>query len=209
MTSFWTQDKVATYPDNGAPLDQRRPRRWSKEELYRLLSLGFFEGQRVELIEGEILQTPSPSNWQAQSITLTAAALNTAFGKEFWVRIQASLDLSPYSVLDPDIAVIAGGVREHVGRANPTSALLVVEVSETTLTYDRNRKGSLYARSGIADYWIVNLDKRFLEVYRNPLPDETRDFGYNYKDAEYLEPTDEVAPLALPQARIKVADLLP
>jgi Uma2 family endonuclease len=113
------------------------------------------------------------------------------------------------SVPDPDVAVIAGSIRENAGRANPKSALLIVEVSESSLAYDRNRKGSLYARAGIADYWIVNLEKRFLEVHRNPVPDEAAAFGFRYQDVEFLEPPDEIAPLALPQARIKIADLLP
>jgi Uma2 family endonuclease len=201
MTALSTRDTTARGPGN--------VRAWSAKELYRLLDLGFFNEQRVELIEGEIIEMAAQSNLHAQSITLTSEALNDAFGKRFWVRVQMSLDLSPYSVPDPDIAVVSGSVRENAGRANPTSALLIVEVSETTLPYDRNRKGSLYAQAGIADYWIVNLEKRFLEVHRNPTPDGTKDFGFGYANVQYLEPGDEIAPLALPQRRIMVASLLP
>jgi Uma2 family endonuclease len=201
MTVLSARDKMERGPGKARP--------WSAQELYRLLDLGFFNEQSVELIEGEIIEMAAQSNLHAQSITLTADALSGAFGKRFWVRVQMSLDLSPYSVLDPDIAVIAGSVRDNAGRNNPTTALLVVEVSETTLAYDRNRKGSLYARAGIADYWIVNLDKRLLEVYREPAPDEVKDFGFGYQNVRYLEATDEIAPLAFPQARLKVADLLP
>src|SRR4051794_14423293 len=100
----------ATHPGNAAALDQPRLRVWSAAELYRLLDLGFFTNQRVELIEGEILEMAAQSNHHAQSIALTSDALSTAFGRNFWVRVQMSLDLSPYSVPDPDIAVIGGSV---------------------------------------------------------------------------------------------------
>jgi Uma2 family endonuclease len=88
-----------------------------------------------------------------------------------------SLDLSPFSVPDPDIAVIKGSVLSHLARENPKSALLIAEISETTLLYDRTRKGSLYARVGIEDYWIVNVEKRFLDVYRDPGRTRTRTSG--------------------------------
>jgi len=208
MTALLAQNKVGA--DTGCEFqNQPHPRPWSAEELYRLLSLGFFDGQRVELIEGKILLMASQSNWHALSIKLAEDRLNSIFGPNYWVRIQMSLDLTPFSVPDPDLAVIPGSPRDNAINKNPTSALLVVEVSETTLVHDRKRKASLYAKVGIADYWIVNLEKRFLEVYRNPAQDETKDFGFGYQDVQYLEPSDEIAPLALPQARIKVADLLP
>ena len=189
--------------------DQPHVRLWSADELYRLLDLGFFQGQRVELIEGEILLMASQTNLHAQSVALTAQALSAAFGKNYWVRVQMSLDLSPYSVPDPDLAVISGSVRDNSGRDNPKTALLIVEVSDSTVAWDRKNKGSLYARTGIADYWIVNLEKRFLEVQRSPVADETRVFGFGYKDVSHLELTDQVSPLALPEARIQVADLFP
>src|SRR5947209_5201576 len=109
------------------------PRRWSREEFYRLLDLGFFDEQRVELIGGEILLMPAQKNFHALGITLTEDALRAAFGPGYWVRVQMSLDLTPHSVPDPDLAVIAGSVRDHLGDVdNPTTALLIVEVSETT-----------------------------------------------------------------------------
>ncbi|MBI3407866.1 MAG: Uma2 family endonuclease [Planctomycetes bacterium] len=186
-----------------------RPHRWSAEELYHLLQIGFFAGRRIELIDGEIIDMAAQGNLHAQGISLTEEALRTAFGPKFWVRVQMSIDLTPYSVPDPDLAVIPGSVRDNAGSDNPKSALLIVEVSDTTLSYDRNRKGSLYARVGIADYWIVNVEKKWLEVHRNPIPDESKDFQFRYQDVVYLEPSDAVSPLALPNAKIKVADLLP
>jgi Uma2 family endonuclease len=82
-------------------------------------------------------------------------------------------------------------------------------VSETTLAYDRGRKASLYAASGIADYWIVNLVQRQLEIYRNPIADASQPFGFRYDQRTILNPNDHASPLAAPPARILVADLLP
>jgi Uma2 family endonuclease len=184
-------------------------RRWTVEEFYRLLDLGFFDEQRVQLIEGVILQAGPQLNLHAVATALTADALRSAFGPAYWVRLQASLDLTPYSVPDPDLAVVTGAPRTHNVNQNPTSALLIVEVSLTTLAFDRRRKGSLYARAGIEDYWIVNLVDRHLEVYRNPAPDSSQRYGFGYADLNVLTPTDHATPLAAPQARIAVADLLP
>src|SRR5207247_1787139 len=110
-------------------------------------------------------------------------------------------------VPDPDIAVVPGS---HLSPAptNPTTALLVVEVSETTLAYDRNVKSSLYAAAGISDYWIVNLVGRQVEVYRDPVPDTTKPFGYRYQTRTILDSGDVVSPLAQPGATVAVADLI-
>ncbi len=190
-------------------IEKRQTRPWTREEYYRLADLGFFLEQRVELIAGEIIQMPPQKNWHALGITLTEDALRTAFGPGYWVRVQMSLDLTPHSVPDPDLAVIAGSPRTHARANNPTTSLLLVEVSDSTLAYDRRTKGSLYACAGIADYWILNLADRQLEVYRHPQPDNKARFGFCYTDEIDLGPTDEVSPLALPQARIKIVDLLP
>ena len=184
-------------------------RLWTRKEYYRLSALGFFQGQRVELIAGMIVQMPAQKNYHALSISLTHDALRVAFGPGYWVRVQATLDLSPHSVPDPDLAVVKGAVRDHKGPKNPKTALLLVEVSDTTLRYDRRRKGSLYARAGIADYWIVNLVDQQIEVYRNPVPDSSQPLRFGYADVVILTATDYVTPLAAPQARILVADLLP
>ena len=185
-----------------------QPRRFTKEEFYQMLDLGFFQDQRVQLIEGEIVQMASQTNFHLVGIKLTEDALEAAFGPNFWVRVQGSLDLSPWSVPDPDLAVVPGSPRDSSAN-NPTTALLIVEVSLTTLQFDRTRKDSLYARAGIQDYWILNLVDRQLEIHRQPVPDATKPYGYGYAEEADLAPADFATPLAAPQARIAVADLLP
>jgi len=86
---------------------------------------------------------------------------------------------------------------------------LIVEVALSRLRFDREHKGSLYARAGIVDYWIVNIPNRRLEIYREPEPDETAAFGWRYGRSITLGPDERIAPLAVPQASILTADLLP
>jgi Uma2 family endonuclease len=181
----------------------------TREEYIRLSDEGYFQDRRVQLIGGELIEAADRENKHAMGVSLVQDALRQAFGPNFWVRCQASLDLGPLSVPDPDLAVIAGAPRSHNPTAIPTTALLVGEVSETTLAFDQTRKASLYAAAGIQDYWILNLIDDQLEVYRNPQPDPTQAFGYAYANVVILGPADYVTPLALPAARIPVADLLP
>jgi Uma2 family endonuclease len=87
--------------------------------------------------------------------------------------------------------------------------VLIVEVAESSLRFDRERKGSLYARAGIQDYWIVNLVDRALEVYRDPRPDPAAEYGWRYGSVATWTPGAVVAPLAFASSRVAVAELLP
>ncbi len=182
--------------------------RWTREEFYRALETGVLAERRYELIEGEVVDMPAQKNFHGATVTLVQDTLRDLFGGGYWIRPQLSLDLSPLSVVDPDVAVIVGKAKS-CPPANPTTALLVVEVSDTTLSYDRSTKASLYARSGIADYWIVNLVDCHLEVYRTPVAEKQQPFGFEYADHQILDPEDEVSPLAMPTSKVKVADLIP
>jgi len=82
-------------------------------------------------------------------------------------------------------------------------------VAESSLALDRQRKGSLYARAGLADYWVLNLIDRVLEVYREPVPDPASPFGWRYAGREVLEGSARVTPLAAPAASVLVSTLLP
>jgi Uma2 family endonuclease len=181
----------------------------TKEEYYRLSAAGRFDGRRVQLINGELIEMADQTNFHAMAIDMTKDVLQDAFGNGYWVRAQFSLDLSPLSVPDPDLAVVEGNRQQHSPDHNPTTAVLIVEVSWSTLATDRRLKGSLYAASGIADYWIVNLEDRQLEVYREPVPDEREPLEYRYLSITIHDHNGQVSPLARPDAMIRVHDLLP
>jgi Uma2 family endonuclease len=189
-------------------IDSPRPYRWTREEFFQMIDLGWFQDKRVELIGGEILEMASQFDLHLASITATADSLRHVFGSGYWVRVQGNLDLSPHGIPEPDLAVTLGSYR-GAGKTIAKSALLVVEVSDSSLAYDRSAKSSLYAAGSIGDYWIVNLVQRQLEVYRDPVADSTQLFGFRYNSRMILDPADVVSPLAAPQASITVADLLP
>jgi Uma2 family endonuclease len=106
------------------------------------------------------------------------------------------------------VAVVTGS-RAQYATHHPQSAVLIVEVSESSLAYDRGRKASLYSRAGIADYWIVNLVNNQVEVHRDPHPDATQHYGHGYASATILVPPAVVNPLAAAQVSLAVVDLLP
>ncbi len=189
----------------------RARKTWTRDEFWKMHELGIFGSNRYELIGGEIVPMAAQSNLHAIGISNVEDALDLVFDKNsFWVRAQATLDLSPHSVPDPDISVVSGSKRSHYGtRRNPTTAVLIVEVSDTTLADDRERKGSLYAACGIVEYWILNIPDNVLEVRRDPRPDATQPLGFGYASLVTLAATDFATPLAVPAARIAVADLLP
>src|SRR5262249_51704654 len=109
---------------------------------------------------------------------------------------------------EPDVAVVPGSRRDHT-ISHPSHPVLIVEVAESSLVFDRAEKGSLYARAGIADFWILNLPDQVLEVYRDPAAAPHAQYGHRYGATITLGPRDAVTPLAAPTAAIAVADLLP
>lgn len=186
-----------------------RVRRISRAEYYQMADLGMFQDQRVELIDGEIIEMPAHRDVHVAGILLATESQGRAFGRGFCVRVQVPISIVDTSDPEPDVAIVPGTARDYVGKGHPTTALLVVEISDTTLQYDRGDKASLYARAGIADYWIVNIEDRQLEVLRNPVADPSKRFGYGYADVTLLHEGQTISPLAAPSAVIRVADLLP
>jgi Uma2 family endonuclease len=182
-------------------------RKWTKGEYHQAADLGWFDGQRVELIDGEVVEMAAQRDEHAVSLTLAIEAIREAFGGGFTYRVQMPLDVAATSEPEPDLAVVRGTPRSI--RKHPTTAALIVEISDTTLAYDRGRKASLYATRGIRDYWIVNLVDRVLEVRRRPRPDPAAPFGYSYAPATTSFASDAVCPLGARKSKVRVDDLLP
>src|SRR5206468_772316 len=141
-------------------------------------------------------------------ISLAQEALRAAVGPEFHVRTQGPLALGTASEPEPDIAIVGGKVRDYRDH-HPASAVLIVEIADSSLIYDREDKGSLYARFGIPEYWIINLPEGVIEVYRDPEREEGTRFGWHYWRVDRYRAGDAIVPQTLPAARIPVTDLLP
>jgi Uma2 family endonuclease len=189
--------------------EEVKTRRWTRVEYERLIETGWFQpGDPVELVGGQLLVAEPQGSGHFAAIRATQEVLRAAFGPGWEVRGQGPLALDEESEPEPDVAVVPGSFRDYVTR-HPSRPVLVVEVSESSLALDRAHKGSLYARAGLADYWIVNLVDRVLEVYRDPGPDPSAPFAWRYRSAEALGAEASVSPLALPGVRLRIADLLP
>ena len=185
-----------------------KTRRWRRVEYERLVDLGIFMGERLELLGGLLVVREPQGSPHAAIVGQIGQVLRSAFGAGRHPRLQAPLALDEDSEPEPDIAVVAGTYRDYVD-AHPRTAALVVEVADASLRLDRRLKSGLYARAGIRDYWIVNLVDRVLEVHRDPQPAADAAYGCAYRSIEALRPPAAVTPLAAPGARIPVADLLP
>ncbi len=183
------------------------PRRWTRAEYYRLGELDFFRGQRVERIGGELM-VMSPQDWKhTAGVTRADTAVRAAFAASGrWVRTQFPMEFTLESDPEPDVSVVPGRFEDY--RSHPDSALLIVEVANTSLSYDRREKASLYAAAGVPDYWVLDVNGRRLEVCRDPRPDPDDPHGWGYADRRWLAPGDSVAPLAAPAASVSVGGLL-
>lgn len=180
----------------------------TREQYYKLGKQGVFDGKRVELIRGEIVEMSPINRPHAVGTRLTADALEAVFVSGYYVDTQQPFSVpnaAPGSEPQPDVMVIPGHPRDYAD--HPTVAALIVEVADTTLFYDTTTKAELYASAAVADYWVLDLSGRRLLVFRDPAP--LPDGGAAYRIHQTHGPTESVAPLAAPGATVRVADLLP
>ncbi len=188
-------------------IPKARVHRWTRDEYHRMAEMGFFAGKHVELIGGEVIEMSARGRPHVLAVKFGARVLEKAFGKGWFVQTQAPLILGKDSEPEPDISVVVGDDFDYKDE-HPSSAGLVVEVADSTISEDRKWKGSFYASVGISDYWILNLKKRQLEVYRRPVADAAAPFDFVYADRLVFSEKDKVSPLAKPKTVIRVADLL-
>jgi Uma2 family endonuclease len=174
--------------------------KFTPEAFHQLGALGFFDDcQRYELIEGDIYAMPPIGPEHSVCVEVSSRLFHRQEKRgQFHACVQNPLRLGD-SELVPDIAIVAGNPEDYRAQ-HPTSALLVIEIADTTLEFDRTHRLPLYARAGIAEFWIVNLQERVLEVYREPS-------GTRYKSLRVFMPDEVVNPLFAPEGQIPVAAL--
>ena len=167
-------------------LDQIR-HKWTRDTYERMVRNGMFlDSDSVELLEGEIVEM-SPQNPEHAAITMVLADwLRSILSADLSVRIQCPLAVNADSEPEPDIAIVRGQPRDYL-QAHPNYAELVVEVANTSLSIDRAIKGRIYASAGIPEYWIVDLSRRQIEVYKGPRPE-----GYQSQCIQCVD--GEIAP---------------
>lgn len=175
----------------------------------RLIDAGIFGPEdRVELLDGLLVVREPQGGRHATAVALVRGALEKAFGRAYYVREEKPIALDEQSEPEPDVVVVPGRPRDYRD-AHPSQPVLVVEVADTSLALDRLRKGGLYARAGVAEYWVLNLIDEVLEVYRERVRTASARYGWKYDSVRLLKRNALVTPLAAPTARIRVATLLP
>ncbi len=189
MTRLMTLDATALLPEHVRPL--------RRGEYERMVELGLFGEEHVELLYGSLVEM-SPQGPSHADITARLASLLTlALGEPALVRTHSALALTDDSEPEPDVAVVAPG---RYSAQHPSTALLVVEVSDSSVRKDRGVKADLYAAAGIAEYWLVNLVDRVVEGHRTPV-------GGRYTDVVAHRAGTRVAPGAFPDIHVHVGEL--
>lgn len=166
-----------------------------------MVEAGVFGDRRVELLDGVVYDMTPQSRRHAAALRKARRALEAVCPEDCDVEVQMPLSLEPDSTPEPDLAIVPRDPGDYAG-GHPTTALLVVEIADSSLQHDRNQKARAYARAGIQDFWILNLLDNLLEVYRDPV-DGT------YRSRQTFRRGERLAALARPDLGIAIEDLLP
>lgn len=181
--------------------------RLSVEQYHQLCESAIIpEGSPVELVEGLLVRKMSKNPPHLMATDLINQLLNRLVPEGWYVSIENPVTLqAQQSEPEPDAKLVRGSPRDYAGRKpGPADTPLVIEISDTSYRFDRQVKWLVYAAAGIPTYWIIDLNRRLLEIHTEPGPE-------GFSSCLVLGPDDE-APLLLEGrevARLRVADLLP
>jgi Uma2 family endonuclease len=183
-----------------------RRKRWTRAECIALESLGLFDQQHLELVEGELIDKMGKNRPHVNSLVLMMAWLQQVFGIPF-VNPEAPIDVAPQdnptSEPEPDVIVLNRDLSNFVkNNPGPKDLQLVVEVADSTLAFDLTTKASLYARAQIVEYWVLDVADRRLIVHRDP-------GAGSYETVAVYRENEAVSPLAAPHAVFRPAQAFP
>jgi Uma2 family endonuclease len=177
--------------------------RFSVQEYEQMGERGILHADlRVELIDGEIIQMSPIGDRHMRCVNRFTRRLVLALGERAIVSIQNPVVLSGHDEPQPDVVVLWPSAEEHAGTPLPGDVALLIEVSDSTLAYDRRVKLPLYARAGIAEVWIADLQHDTIIQHADP-------GDGSYRSVATYRPGDVVACRAIPDLALAVADLLP
>jgi Uma2 family endonuclease len=182
--------------------DPPKPFTWSVDQYQQIGEAGLFIGKRVELIEGQILYMSPMNDPHIVGLVYLTNELPLLAKGRYTVLVQAPLTLSNDSEPAPDCAIFLGSPANYK-KSLSKNAILVVELSESTLRFDRTVKAKLYAAANIPEYWIVNLSDQQIEVHRDPTPDA----GYTSKTI--TKKGEKLSPISAPELIVEVEKLFP
>jgi Uma2 family endonuclease len=175
-------------------------RRFTADEYLRMGEVGILgEDEHIELIRGEILTMSPIGPRHGAFVDRFNRLLVTALGERAWIRVQGSVRLFPDTMPEPDLAILRP--RDYrAAHPTPEDILLVIEVAETSLAYDRGAKAALYAEAGIPEYWMADAVGEAVEVNRAP-------DGQRYRQSTRLAGADTVSPVAFPDVVVRLPDI--
>lgn len=178
-------------------------RRLSVQDYYRMVEAGILApDEQVELIEGQLYRMAAKGTLHSATITRIKRLLEARLGNRVLLRFQDPVRLSDDSEPEPDVAVVQPDPLDYEDHhPMPVEIYLLIEVSDRTLKRDRDLKAPTYARSGIREYWIVDVNARQLYVFREPEVE-------GYTNFVVLAESDLISPLAFPDCQVPVQDLL-
>lgn len=186
-----------------ASLPDLSPRPFSVADYHRMIDAGILaEDERVELLEGVIVLMSPQKDKHAHAIEELTFVLARQLPDQYRLRCQLPLTLDEGSEPEPDLAVVHARGPGRPAGSHPRSALLAIEIAGESLRKDRLTKSRIYARAAIPEYWIVNLEDRCLEVYRDPDPES----GV-YRSSLKVLPGDEARSSAVDGVHVTVSDL--
>jgi Uma2 family endonuclease len=177
-------------------------RRFTRAEYYRMAEVGILrEDDRVELIKGEIVEMSPIGRRHKVFVGNLAKLLITRLGDRATVWVQSSIALADDTEPEPDLTVLRHGAGPYKERdAWAEDALLVIELADSSLAYDRSTKLRLYAEAGIPEYWVVDCTAETVEVHRGPGPD-------GYREARLVAGVETLAPQAFSDIEMRTTDI--
>lgn len=191
---------VRSAPGSTAELPLKR---WTVEDYHRMMAAGILTtDDRVELLDGQICEMGPQEPPHAANTSSFSNNLVILFAGKAWIRTQLPITIAPNSEPEPDIAVVRIDDRCYRDRhPTPEDIFLIIEISDSTFGRDRIEKAKIYARAGIAEYWIVDVKKCQVIVLREPNVD-------TYEFEQILTAGDRITPLAFPEMAIELKPLL-
>lgn len=185
---------------------ERKTKRWTREEVYRLLDAGFLSDDRdkapYELLEGELIEKMPENAPHIHATDSTFEALLAIAKPGYHVQGAHPITLDDLSEPEPDACIVIGNRRDYASPPRPADIALLVEVCDSSLRDDRRRKVPLYARAGVREVWLVDLNGRRLIVHTVPEGDE-------YGSVRSYHEDESVTPVFRPEMSVIVRDLLP
>ena len=179
-------------------------RKWTVKEYHKLGEMGFFHPEeRVELLSGNIIKMSAKGTAHTSATRRTASVLRDLLGNQAAIYTQDPIALDDNSEPEPDIAVVRIDPFDYATHhPTPSEVYLIIEVADSSLTFDREIKAKIYARSGIADYWVLNVGDRQLHVFREPTEN-------GYQSEVILGETASISPIEFPAFNIAIQAMLP